>query len=115
FKKKKVSVQRRIPISQLRRLYINSSRILDIHYPDHHLVSLFIHKGYEAKLSSQLNKFAITVRDEHVPLIPQICRDKVDYAFGTFADRLICAIFRIRTPVQCAVARFFIEKDFFFL
>ncbi|CEG80174.1 hypothetical protein RMATCC62417_14544 [Rhizopus microsporus] len=72
FKYLYVPVQRRIPISQLhsrlRRLHINSSRALDIHYPDHHLVVLLIHNDYEPELCSQLNKFAIIVRKEYDPL-----------------------------------------------
>jgi hypothetical protein len=110
-------VQRRIPISQLR------SRVFDIHYPDRQLVALLIHNDYKSKLRSQLNKFAITVCDEQYPLDPANLRDpecsnwshqdKVDYAFGAFADRRIRAIRRIRTSVQCAVGRFFIEKGFF--
>ena len=127
FKYLYVPVQRRIPISQLRnrirRLHINSSHVLDIHYPDHHLVALLIHNDYDSELRSQLNKFAITVRDEYDPLDPTNLRDpawskwsyqdKVDYASGTFADCLIPAIRRIRAPVQDAAARFFIEKSFF--
>ncbi|ORE10236.1 hypothetical protein BCV72DRAFT_199935, partial [Rhizopus microsporus var. microsporus] len=128
FKYLYVPVQRRIPISQLRsrlrRLHINNSRVLDIHFPDRHLVALLIHNDYESKLFSQLNRFIITVRNEYDPLDPANLRDpacskwshqgKVNYAFGTFADRLIRAIRRIRAPAQRAVARFFIEKGFFF-
>ncbi|KAL4213045.1 hypothetical protein AB4K20DRAFT_2005006 [Rhizopus microsporus] len=127
FKYLYVPVQRRIPIIQLRnrirRLYINNSHVLNIHYPDRHLVTLIIHNDYEPELRSQLNKFAITVRDEYDSLDSANLRDpawskwsyqdKVDYAFGTFAGRLIRAIRRIRAPVQRAVARFFIEKGFF--
>ncbi|CEG73418.1 hypothetical protein RMATCC62417_08808 [Rhizopus microsporus] len=110
--------------SRLRRLHVHSSRILDIHYPDRHLVILLIHNDYESEPRSRLNKFAITVRDEYDLLHHANLRDPVrskwnhqdraDYAFSTFADRLIRAIRRIRTPVQRAVARFFVEKGFFF-
>ncbi|ORE11154.1 hypothetical protein BCV72DRAFT_253953 [Rhizopus microsporus var. microsporus] len=109
FKYLYVPVQRRIPINQLRsrlrRLHINSSRILDIHYPDRHFVALLIRNDYESELRSQLNKLTITVCDEYDPLDPANLH-RVDYAFGTLTDRLIRA-------VQRAVARFFIEKDFF--
>ncbi|CEG75003.1 hypothetical protein RMATCC62417_10116 [Rhizopus microsporus] len=127
FKYLYVHVQRRIPISQLcsrlRRLHINSSHVLDIHYPDHHLVVLPTYNDYESELCSQLNKFVITVLDEYDPLshanlhAPAYSKwnnqDKVDYTSCTFVDRLIRAIRHIRAPVQRAVARFFIEEGFF--
>ncbi|PHZ10064.1 uncharacterized protein RHIMIDRAFT_240173 [Rhizopus microsporus ATCC 52813] len=79
FKYLYVPVQRRIPISQLRsrlrRLHINSSRILDIHYPDRHFVALLIRNDYESELRSQLNKLTITVCDEYDPLDPANLRD----------------------------------------
>ncbi|CEG74418.1 hypothetical protein RMATCC62417_09642 [Rhizopus microsporus] len=79
FKYLYVPAQRRIPISQLRsrlrRLHINSSRVLGIHYPNHHLVALLLHNDYESELHSQLNKFTITVRDEYDPLDPANLRD----------------------------------------
>ncbi|ORE06240.1 hypothetical protein BCV72DRAFT_256428 [Rhizopus microsporus var. microsporus] len=114
FKYLYVPAQHPIPISQLRsqlrRLQINSSRVLDIHYPDHHLVVLLIHNDYESDLCSQPNKFTITVRNEYDPLDPANLRDtacskwsyqgRVDYAFGAFTNRLICAIRRIRAPVE---------------
>lgn len=69
-------------------------------------------------LHSQLNKLAIIVC-ENILLIPQFCviqcshQDKVNHALGTFADRLIHAIRRVRAPIQRAVVHFFIEKGFF--
>jgi hypothetical protein len=104
-------------------LHIDSSHVLDIHYPDRQFIALLIHNDYESEFRSQLNKLAITVRDEYDSLDPTNLRDpacfkwshqdKADYAFGTFADRLIRAIRRIRAPVQHAVVCFYIEKDSF--
>lgn len=56
--------------SFLRWLYINSSRILDTHYLDCHLVVLIIHNNYEAGLHSQLKKFDIPLRDDCDSLDP---------------------------------------------
>lgn len=86
--------------------YDACSHVLNIHYPNRHLVALFIHNDYESELRH--NKFATIVRDEYDPLDPANLRDpacskwshqdSVDYAFGTFVDRLIRAIRRIRIP-----------------
>ncbi|KAG1557857.1 hypothetical protein G6F49_005010 [Rhizopus delemar] len=60
FKYLYLPIQRRLPIHQirslLRRLNINSNRVLDIHYPDRHLVVLLIHNNCEAEVRSQLEK-----------------------------------------------------------
>ncbi|CEG76443.1 hypothetical protein RMATCC62417_15801 [Rhizopus microsporus] len=62
--------------------------------PDRHLVALLIHNDYESELRSQLNKLAITVRNEYDPLDPaNLCdpacskwshQDKVDYGLWYF-------------------------------
>ncbi|KAG1046887.1 hypothetical protein G6F43_010643 [Rhizopus delemar] len=61
FKYLYLSIQRCLPIHQirslLRRSHINSGRVLDIHYPDHHLVALLTRNDYETEVRSQLEKF----------------------------------------------------------
>ncbi|ORE09629.1 hypothetical protein BCV72DRAFT_319256 [Rhizopus microsporus var. microsporus] len=53
----------RLPIDQLcsrlRQLNINTRRILNIHFSDHHPVALLIHNDYKNELRSQLKKFKI--------------------------------------------------------
>ncbi|KAG1175842.1 hypothetical protein G6F46_009509 [Rhizopus delemar] len=56
--------------SLLRRLPIKSSCVLDIHYPDRHLVAFLIHNDYEAEVHSQLEKFEIPLCDDYDPLDP---------------------------------------------
>ncbi|EIE90609.1 hypothetical protein G6F46_007817 [Rhizopus delemar] len=96
------------------------NRVLDIHYPDCHLVAILIHNDYEAEDRSQLEKFEIHLRDDHNPLDPNNLRNP-DYdnfdqdekectAWGIFAQRVIRAIHRLKGPVQRAVAHFFVDK-----
>ncbi|KAG1149738.1 hypothetical protein G6F37_003872 [Rhizopus arrhizus] len=61
--------------SNLRRLHINTCRILDAHYSNRNLVSLLIHIDYKTELRSQLSKFNITVCDDFDPLDPSIIRN----------------------------------------
>ncbi|CEG78862.1 hypothetical protein RMATCC62417_13401 [Rhizopus microsporus] len=69
----------RLPIGQLhsrmRQLNINTSHILNIHYPDHHLVALVIHNNYEIELRLLLKKFGIPVQDDYDLLDPSNLRD----------------------------------------
>ncbi|KAG1447747.1 hypothetical protein G6F46_012374 [Rhizopus delemar] len=51
------------------------NRVLDIHYPDCHLVALLIHNDYEAEVCSQLEKFETFLRDNHDPLDPNNLRN----------------------------------------
>ncbi|KAG1369222.1 hypothetical protein G6F61_012519 [Rhizopus arrhizus] len=78
FKYLHLSIQRRLPIRQirslLRRLHINSSHVLDIHYPDRHLVALLIHNDCEAEVRSQLENFEIPLRDDYDPQDPNSLR-----------------------------------------
>jgi hypothetical protein len=101
-------------------LLINSSRVLDVHYPYRHLIALLIHNDYEAEVRSQLEKFEIPLCDEYDPLDPNNLRNP-DYdnfdqdekecaAWGVFAQRVIRAIRRLKGPVQRTVARFFVNK-----
>ncbi|KAG1150723.1 hypothetical protein G6F37_007840 [Rhizopus arrhizus] len=94
----------------------NASHVLDVHYPYRHLVALLIHNDDEAEVRSQLENFEIPLRD-YDPLDPNNLRNS-DYdnfdqdekecaAWGVFAQRVICAIRRLKGPVQWAVARFF--------
>ncbi|EIE80500.1 hypothetical protein RO3G_05205 [Rhizopus delemar RA 99-880] len=96
------------------------NRVLDIHYPDHHLVVLLIHNNYEAEVRSQLEKFEIPIHDDYDPLDPNNLRnpyyddfdqdEKECAAWSVFTQRVIRAIRRLKGPVQRAVARFFVDK-----
>ncbi|KAG1596801.1 hypothetical protein G6F47_007878 [Rhizopus delemar] len=124
FKYLYLPIQRRLPIRQirslLRRLHINSNRVLDIHYPDRHLVALLLHNDYEAEVRSQLEKFEIPIHDDYDPMDPNNLRnpyyddfdqdEKGCAAWSVFAQRLVRAIRCLKGPIQRAVARFFVDK-----
>ncbi|PHZ15454.1 uncharacterized protein RHIMIDRAFT_234802 [Rhizopus microsporus ATCC 52813] len=69
----------RLPIGQLhsrmRQLNINTSHILNIHYPNRHLVALVIHNDYEIELRLLLKKFGIPVQDDYDLLGPSNLRN----------------------------------------
>ncbi|KAG1055838.1 hypothetical protein G6F43_002232 [Rhizopus delemar] len=79
FKYLYLSIQPPLSIRQicslLRRLHINSNRVLDIHYPDRYLVALLIHNNYEAEVRSQLEKFKIPLHNNYDSLDPNNLRD----------------------------------------
>ncbi|ORE02295.1 hypothetical protein BCV72DRAFT_318708 [Rhizopus microsporus var. microsporus] len=108
--------------SHLRQLNINVRRILNIHYPDRHVVALLIHKDYEVGFRSQLKKFKIPVQDDYDPLDPSNLRDP-DYngwneanrtraACGLFLCRILHALDYLKDPVKQAVANFFANKGY---
>ena len=98
----------------------NSNRVLDIHYPDRHLVALLLHNDYEAEVRSQLEKFEIPIHDDYDPMDPNNLRnpyyddfnqdEKECAAWSVFTQRVILAIRHLKGPVQRAVARFFVDK-----
>ncbi|KAG1517857.1 hypothetical protein G6F46_000457 [Rhizopus delemar] len=96
------------------------SRVLDICYPDRHLVALLIQNYYEAEVRSQLEKFEIPIHDDYDPMDPNDLRnpyyddfdqdEKECAAWSVFTQRVIRAIRRLNGPIQRAVARFFVDK-----
>ncbi|KAF7724074.1 hypothetical protein EC973_001407 [Apophysomyces ossiformis] len=114
----------RIPTGQmrarLRKLGIDNSRILDIHYPDRQVIALLIHNDFEQTLLDQLNRFGITTLT-YDPLDPVNLRDPKykdkptmelsQIAFEVHYDRMAKALQYIRPPVKYAVARTFAEND----
>ncbi|KAG1498894.1 hypothetical protein G6F54_004767 [Rhizopus delemar] len=80
----------RVPIGQicsrLRKLDIDSNRIIDIHYPDHNIVALLIHNDYEDELRQQLQRFKVIIKKDFNPCDPQLLRDP-KYADRTPAER----------------------------
>ncbi len=124
FKLIHVPVRHHLPLQQLRsnlrRLHINTRRILDIHYSDRNLASFLIHIGYETELRSHLSKFNIAVRDDFDPLYPSIICDptfvnepidrKVQHARKAFLHRICVALRRFRAPIYNAAANFFVRS-----
>ncbi|KAI7852178.1 hypothetical protein BDC45DRAFT_485390 [Circinella umbellata] len=111
--RKPVSEQRK----NLRRLGIDNSRILDIHYPDTNVVGFLIHNDYEHELIEIMKKhdlFPNTHFDPHNPkyLRDQKLRDLPEEDQIIQADtlqyhRILRAIDFVRHPVKFAVARYF--------
>jgi hypothetical protein len=103
--------------SKLRDLRINHSRILDIHYPDRHIVALLVHNDYADELRDHFIKCRVTPSDEFDPCDPKVVRDpahaskteeeRTEIAHRLHCDRMSRAIQFIRPPVRFAVARFF--------
>ncbi|KAG0739992.1 hypothetical protein G6F62_007191 [Rhizopus arrhizus] len=123
FKLIHVPVRHRLPLQQLRsnlrRVHMNTRRILDIHYSDRDLVSFLIHIGHEADLRSQLIKFNITVCGDFDPLDPSIIRDptlvsepmdRKVHARKAFLHGICVALRRFRTPIYNTVANFFVQS-----
>ncbi|KAG1051112.1 hypothetical protein G6F43_006669 [Rhizopus delemar] len=114
----------RVPIGQirsrLRKLGINNSGIIDIHYPDRNIVALLIHNDYEDEIRQQLQRFKVTIKEDFNPCNPQVLRDpkyadrtpaeREDLAFMHHCNRIERALQYIRTPVKFAVARYFYSK-----
>ena len=114
----------RVPVGQLRsrlrKLDINNSRILDIHYPDRNVVALLVHNDYASELKEQLSKFKINFLDQFNPLDGKIIRDPKYASYNskqkdTLAASLHCARMKkalehIREPVKYTVARYFYEQ-----
>jgi hypothetical protein len=119
-----VPVRRRLPMQQmranLRKLHINTRRILDIQYPDRNVASFLIHIDYETELRSQLSKLKISVRDDFDPLDPSTIRDpdlinetidrKIQHARHFFFSRLCSSLQRFKTPLYNTVANFFVQS-----
>ncbi|KAI8330247.1 hypothetical protein EDC96DRAFT_579931 [Choanephora cucurbitarum] len=67
FKYLYIPTKARISVGQLRRLNINSSRILDIHYPARNIVAILVHSDYALDLKSHLKQVKITTKDDFDP------------------------------------------------
>ncbi|EIE91859.1 hypothetical protein RO3G_16570 [Rhizopus delemar RA 99-880] len=106
--------------TRLRKLDIKNNRILDIHYPDRHVVALLVHNDYVNELRAQLERFKITIKDNFDPCDPEILRDPkyadlstaepANYALMHHSDRMVRALKYIRVPVKYTVARYFYSK-----
>ncbi|ORE01901.1 hypothetical protein BCV72DRAFT_319794, partial [Rhizopus microsporus var. microsporus] len=108
--------------SRLRQLNVNAHHILNINYPDRHLVALLIHNDYEVELHSQLKKFKIPIQDDYDPLDPSSLRDP-DYddwdeanrtaaARSLFLGCILHSLDYLKGSVKQAVTNFFANKEY---
>ncbi|ORY89518.1 hypothetical protein BCR43DRAFT_415124, partial [Syncephalastrum racemosum] len=61
--------------STLKKLRIDTSRILDMHFPDRCVAALLVHNDYAEELIAQLSALGIQPHDLFDPLDPAIIRD----------------------------------------
>ncbi|KAI8971193.1 hypothetical protein BDB01DRAFT_854909 [Pilobolus umbonatus] len=66
-----VSVMR----AKLRSLGLQSSRILNIHYPDNNVVAILVHNDYSSTVKDTLTSSGICINTDFNPLSPTILRD----------------------------------------
>ncbi|KAI7847065.1 hypothetical protein BDC45DRAFT_415641, partial [Circinella umbellata] len=106
----------------LRKLKIDNSRILDVHFPDRGVVGILIHNDYESDLTAQLNRRGVQLHTSFDPCHADIVRDPA-FKDKSKEDRTIqakiifnntCnrAITFIKTPhIKLAVARNFLQQE----
>jgi hypothetical protein len=114
----------RLPIghhhAKFRHLNINNSRILDICYPDRHILALLIYNGYADEFRTQLSHYRINIHEDFDPCDPSVIRDavhttklqeeKAEIGHRLYCTRLSRALQLIRPSVKFvkfAVARYF--------
>ncbi|ORE02359.1 hypothetical protein BCV72DRAFT_265253 [Rhizopus microsporus var. microsporus] len=115
-----VPTKARVPVGQLRtrlrKLEVNNSRILDIHYPAHNTVALLVHNDYAPELKSHLQKFKVRIIDNFDPCdgsilmdpkYDQCSKERDHLALKFHCERVRRALSYIRAPVKAAVARYF--------
>ncbi|KAI8380241.1 hypothetical protein BD560DRAFT_323874, partial [Blakeslea trispora] len=119
-----IPTRARIPLGQLRaklrRLNINNSRVLNIHYPARNIVALLVHNDYAPELRQRFEQFKIPLRDKFDPCDPNVVSDpqhaakttqeRTDIAHRLHCDRMVRALQYIRLPVRYAVARYFFRE-----
>ncbi|KAG2215751.1 hypothetical protein INT45_005208 [Circinella minor] len=106
----------------LRKLKIDNSRILDVHFPDRGVVGVLIHNDYELELTAQLNRRGVQLHNSFDPCHPDIVRDP-EFKDKSTEERTIQAkiIFNntcnrainfIKTPhIKLAIARNFLQQE----
>lgn len=119
-----IPTKARIPVGKLRttlrKLDINNSRILDIHYPDRNVAAILVHNDYATELRELLRKRQITMNDDFNPWDGSILKDpkyatlsvteRTAQAAVHQQERLAKALSHIRAPIKYAVARYFSDK-----
>ena len=106
----------------LRKLKIDNSRILDVHFPDRGVVGILIHNDYESDLTAQLNRRGVQLHKAFDPCHPDIVRDpefkdkstdeRTTQAKIIFNNTCNRAINFIKTPhIKIAIARNFLQKE----
>ena len=106
----------------LRKLKIDNSRILDVHFPDCGVVGLLIHNDFEQELTETLLRRGVSLHTDFDPLSETVVRDpafagkskeeRAEEAHILFYTRCHRSLDFLKTPhVQLAVARDFHLKE----
>jgi uncharacterized phage infection (PIP) family protein YhgE len=103
----------------LKKAGIPQGRLLELHYPDQNVIALLFHNNYVAEVKHLLRK--ANILHDFNPLSPTIIRDpkfqelseadKTSKVLELQQQRLIRALHRIRTPVNSAVAKSFLNNE----
>lgn len=103
----------------LQQAGIQQSRLLEIHYPDQNVIALLFHNEYVEEARNLLRK-AVVLSDFN-PISPSILRDpkhqdlsdadKLLTVQEIHHNRLLRALNRIRSPINLAVARSFLQQE----
>jgi hypothetical protein len=107
--------------STLRQLQVDTSRVLDIHYPDYNVLALLVHNDYAEQARSTLIASKCKILQDFDPLSPDILHDPKFSSLDTEArqskvlelrqQRLVRIIQRIQhSTKQIAIARDFQRK-----
>lgn len=107
--------------AKLNKLKINNARVLDVHYPDNHVVALLVHNSYAAELLDRFDKAGVKPLESFDPLDTARLRDpsfaslpeeeRKTKCVDLHQQRLSRALKHIRLPVRLAVARFFHQQE----
>jgi hypothetical protein len=119
-----IPTKARIPVGKLRttlkRLGLNNSRILDIHYPDRNVAALLVHNDYAPELKQLFTTMKISVKEDFNPwdgsslkdpqFIDCTSEERNKLAASIQHQRLEKAVMHIREPIKFAVAKYFHSK-----
>ncbi|KAJ8651278.1 hypothetical protein O0I10_013240 [Lichtheimia ornata] len=107
--------------AKLRRIGVDNSRVLDIHYPDYQVVALLTHNDYVEDLKAAMAAHGALPMQNFDPRDPTRLRDpkykdeeeskRKEIASKLHLARMIKALEYIRIPVRLAVARDFKRKE----
>lgn len=104
----------------MKKLKIDNARVLDVHYPDNHVVALLIHNDYANNLVALFDKAGVKPIDDFDPLDARRLRNPLFANLDQQArqakcteihqTRLLRSLAFIRESIRPAIARDFLRK-----
>ncbi|ORY94364.1 Endonuclease/exonuclease/phosphatase, partial [Syncephalastrum racemosum] len=105
----------------LKKLKVDNSRILDVHFPDRQVAALLVHNEYAPVFEEQMAQKGVSLNKDFDPLDPAIIRDpamqdatleeRQEKAGVVHKSHLLAALNFIRDPVKISVARSFRRQN----